>query len=315
MNETDKIVNMAQECMDLSREKRPEVIWLQEIYKRFQNETGIMEKRAADSLLYRKMYFSAPVRPSDTLKIRYWRTGQHVPVNRYDCVMLGRALGMDRQEEEFLIKGYYDKGDHSFGGGKEKYIQETEADLWEQRKKFMSGLVLEYIKKIHPGRRIQMRIARNSMDSGIRHLYYTDAMKYVNIHQRQIDFSVSSHITSINYGSELGRSLRLEGEIPRKTILRHLFIFGMPYISRELISQRLDCLGYLPLKEDHTMTDGGRLDWLLLRLLELYEETCRGMEPEECSQWFQEACRILDKFFEDKGAQSLRFMYFKALRE
>ena len=81
MNEVDKIVNMAQTCVDLSREKRPEVTWIQGIYKRFQEKTGITEKNAADSLLYEKMYCSAPARPSDTLKIRYWRNGQHVPIS------------------------------------------------------------------------------------------------------------------------------------------------------------------------------------------------------------------------------------------
>ena len=313
MNEVDKIVNMAQTCVDLSREKRPEVTWIQGIYKRFQEKTGITEKNAADSLLYEKMYCSAPARPSDTLKIRYWRNGQHVPIDRYECRKRGLALGMSVEEEEFLIKGYLDKSDTIFGIFGEKSAKYEE--LWEKRKNLMSGMVLEYIKKIHPDRRIQLRIARNSMESGIRHLYYTDAMKYVNIKQRQMDLSENSHLASINYGSELGRNLHLEGEIPRKTMVRHILIFGMPYINRALVSERLDSLGYLPFDKDHTMTDGGRLDWLLLEFLGLYEETCQGMEPEECSQWFQEACRILDSFFMEKGFSNLRFMYFKALGE
>lgn len=140
-------------------------------------------------------------------------------------------------------------------------------------------------------------------------------MKYVSASPLQIKLSLDSHITSVNYGSELRRSLCLEGENPRKTMIRHFLIFGIPYISRRRMDERLTAFGYLPLQEEHTMVDGGRLDWLLIRLLELYETSCRGQGPEQCSRWFQDACRKLDGFFKEKGSCNLRFMYFKALKE
>ena len=308
VNEAEKIITLAKECVALSKEERPELAWLKGIYKRFQDNCGIWEKQAADCLTYEKMYSCAPARPSDTLKIRYWRTGRHVPVSRDQCLMLGKALEMNREEMEFLIKSYYDKNDQSFEG-REDY------PVYQKRKELLEDMVMEYLKKIHPGRRRQMRIAKRSLENNVRHLYYMEAMKYVNIRPQQIDLYMDSHITSINYGSELNRSLRLEGEIPRKTMLRHFFIFGMPYVSKELMDERLEAFGYLPLREDHTMTDGGRLDWLVIRLLELYEDICRGQEPEKCSEWFQDACRMLDGYFEEEGQTNLRFMYFKALKE
>lgn len=306
--EAEKIITMARECAALGKEERPELTWLKEIYKRFQENCGIREKQAADSLIYEKMYSCVPAKPSDTLKIRYWRTGRHVPVSREQCVMFGKALDMNGEEMEFLIKSYYDRNDQSFEGREDHPV-------YQKRKELLENLVMEYLKKVHPGRRIQMKISKRSLENNVRHLYYMEAMKYVNIHPQQINLSMDSHITSINYGSELNRSLRLEGEIPRKTMLRHFFIFGMPYVSRELMDERLEDFGYLPLHEEHTMTDGGRLDWLIIRLLELYEETCKGMEPEKCTEWFQDACRILDGFFEEAGETNLRFMYFKALKE
>lgn len=304
----EKLVHLAEECTRLSREERPELIWLKNCYERFRSQYSPMKKHETDSLLFEKMYSRMPQKPSDTLKIRYWRTGRHTPVNREQCLMFEKALDLQEAELDFLIKNYYDRNDQVF--------EENSKDpVYCSRKAQMDRLVQEYLEKIHPGRRIQMRISYSSLKNNVRHLYYMDAMKYISAHAQQIRLSLNSHITSINYGTELGRSLRLVGEIPRKTMLRHLLILGMPYINRDLIDKRLISFGYLPLCETHTQVSGERLDWLLIQLLELYERSCRGMEPEQCSKWFQDACRILDRYFEEHGKNNLRFMYFKALKE
>lgn len=305
----ERLIRLAEECIHLGEKERPELTWLRGIYERFQRRLGHSGKQETDSLLYKKMYSAVPARPSDTLKIRYWRTGRHVPVNREQCLMFGRALEMSEEELDYLIKNYYDRNDRCFEEGEQENL------LYQSRKKQIDRLVEEYLKKIHPGRRIQMKIAKSMLVNNIRHLYYMDAMKYISARSQRIRGAMDRHITSINYGSELGRSLRLIGEIPRKTMLRHILILGMPYISRSLIDERLTAFGYLPLQDEHTLVGGERMDWLLIRLLELYESGCRGLEPEQCSRWFQDACRILDQYFEEKGKNSLRFMYFKALRE
>ena len=304
----EKLVHLAEECIRMSREERPELTWLKKCYERFRKQCYPLKKRETDSLLFEKMYSRMPQKPSDTLKIRYWRTGRHTPVNREQCLMFGKALEMKETELNFLMKNYYDRNDRIF----EEYSKDP---IYLSRKKQMDTLVEEYLEKIHPGQRIQMRISYSSLKNNIRHLYYMDAMKYISAHSQQIRLSLNSHITSVNYGTELGRSLRLIGEIPRKTMLRHLLILGMPYISRELMDERLKAFGYLPLCEAHTQVGGERLDWLLIRLLELYETSCHGMEPDQCSKWFQDACRILDRYFIEQRKNSLRFMYFKALKE
>ena len=51
-----------------------------------------------------------------------------------------------------------------------------------------------------------------------------------------------------------------------------------------------------------------------LGFLELYEENCSGKDPESCSRWFREAYGILDRYLEERGNTSLRFLYFKALK-
>ena len=303
------LLHLANKCIRLSGEERPELTWLKQIYDRFRNRYGISEKGKADSLLYERMYSSVPAKPSDTLKIRYWRTGRHLPVKREQCLLFGRALEMNERELDFLIKGYYDRSDLCFEGDKNGY------PVFRERKALMEGMVMEYLEKVPPAKQLQMGITRRTLENNIRHLYYTDAMKYVKVGALRIKLSLDSHITSINYDSELARSLRLEGEVSRRTMIRHLLILGMPYMSRELMDERLSMLGYLPLKEKHTLADGSRMDWLLIRLLELYEGSCRGQEPKACGKWFQNACRRLDIFFEEKGMHNLRFMYFKALKE
>ena len=63
VNEAEKIITLAKECVALSKEERPELAWLKGIYKRFQDNCGIWEKQAADCLIYEKMYYCAPARP------------------------------------------------------------------------------------------------------------------------------------------------------------------------------------------------------------------------------------------------------------
>lgn len=307
MKERDTLIYYADQCRLLSQSERPEVLWLKEIYERFQKLTGCREKKEADNLIYEKMYFSAPVKPSDTLKIRFWRTGRHVPSNRDICLRFGKALNMTEAELDYLIKGYYDRSDCV-------YEKLTDSVTWRQRKKVMDEMVSEYLQKIHPGELFRLKIPSCSAENNIRHLYFTDALKYVHMYPQYAYSSYQDHITSINYGSELRRNFELTGEVPRRTMIRHLLILGMPFVSREIMDEKLSTLGYLPLTEEHTLTGGERLDWLLIRLLELYENCCTGKEPEECVIWFQEACRILDRYFMEKREENLRFMFFKALK-
>lgn len=109
--------------------------------------------------------------------------------------------------------------------------------------------------------------------------------------------------------------MRFQGEIPRKTMIRHLLLLGLPDMTLEKMNEQLIFFGYLPLREDHTLTGGEYLDWLLIQLLKKYEEI-RLQNPaddEESVSWFRKVCRIMDEYFVKMNKPRLRFMYFKAL--
>ena len=309
MGDTDRVIQFAEECLMRGQEERPELVWLKERYDRFRKKYELLGKQEADRLIFEKMYSNVPQKSSDTLKIRYWRTGHHVPSNREQCLAFGKALDMNPEELDYLLRRYYDRNDMVFDEVSE------ERPEYRERRKLMDALLSEYFQKVHPERLQRMKIPYDAMESNVRHLYYTDALKYVDVTWQKDLQPVERHITSINYGSELNRNFRLLGEIPRKTMLRHLLILGIPFLNRKILDERLVRLGYLPLQENHTLVSGEPLDLLLIRLLELYEECCWGMEPDQCSRWFQAACRTLDKYFWEKGNYNLRFMYFKALKE
>ena len=304
MRKRDCLNKYAEECVRLSKQERTEVLWLKGIYDQFRKEMGSINKQEADNLIYEKMYCVSPAKISETLKIRYWRNGQHVPSNREIGLEFARALDMSQSEREYFVQAYFDRADVVFLDGED-------SALYKERKKQMRNLVMEYLKKTHPEKLYQLKISPNTIEKNIRHLYYTDALKYVQVPN---DFALQYHITSINYGSELIKNLQILGEIPRTTMIRHLIILGMPFISKEIINQRLIQFGYLPLTEEHSLVGGERLDWMIIRLLELYESECRGEEPLYCCRWFQEACRILDEYFAQAGMENLRFMYFKSLK-
>ncbi len=302
-----ELEELAGTCIRLGDGERPEMIWLKERYERFRSVEGIFKKNEADELIYAKMYASLPQKPSDTLKIRYWRTGRHMPLNRSQCVAFGRALDLSEEEQKELLISYGDRCDRAFGTEPE---QETpEGRIYDQRRGRLEELTAEYLDKIHPIRRVRMGVHRQDMKHYLRHFYYTDARAYLVRKDHKIS---EKHLASINYDSEFNRQMLLLGEIPRKTMIRHIFIFAQPFLNRSVVSGYLEEFGYLPLTEKHTTARGSHLDRMILGFLKLYEESCHGMDPAECSAWLQEAYQYLDSYLGEK--EDLRFLYFKALK-
>lgn len=80
MKEQERLIRLAEECLLREGKERPELVWLKGIYERFRADCGLLGKSEADSLIFEKMYSRAPEKASDVLKIRYWRTGRHVPL-------------------------------------------------------------------------------------------------------------------------------------------------------------------------------------------------------------------------------------------
>jgi hypothetical protein len=309
MTDKQELIAIARQCIAMGKRERPELIWLKKIYEDFREKNGGISRAEADRILYREMYGQDPKSDSSILKIRYWRTGHHMPANRSQCLDFGRALGMDEKEERYLLQYYFDRSDRLF---EDEPLCDADYD---KRKNCMEQMVGEYLMNVHPRQRMHLKITKSAMKNSVRHLYFTDALKYIDAVKIPGDESRSKtgHFTSINYDSELSRNMKLLGEVPRKTIIRHILVLGIPYLNRRIIDERLEILGFAPLNEEHTLPGGEHLDWLIIKLFEIYERECRGKTPEECISWFQAACRTLDGYFARKEADHLRFMYFKAL--
>ena len=206
----------------------------------------------------------------------------------------------------YLLQGYFDSCDTFFE-------KDTRDPVYQQRTAQISQLCDGYLRRIPYARLVKMNIPPDQTEHYLRHLYYTDALFYIYSNSSAEDPYKSKHITSNTYNSELKRTLKLLGSIPRKTMIRHLILLGMPDINLEWINQNLKALGYLPLIPDHTLRTGEQFDRMLIRLLKLYEECCKECSDEERRLWMQDNCRLLDRIFKQAEKNNLRFMYFKAL--
>ena len=157
-------MELAEECLDLGKAERPEQQWMEQVYDRFRAENGNLGKAEADQLIFYKMYAAEPVKGSDTLKIRYWRTGRHLPISRGQCLMFGKALQLSEEEGRFLIQGYCDRCDRVF----EAVTQEK---LYLERTALLRNLSKEYLEKVHPARKRQLYHSGANLSQSLRHQY------------------------------------------------------------------------------------------------------------------------------------------------
>ena len=309
MNKLDEAVlngqELAEECIRRSREVRPELDQLNQLYERQKGRYGIFRKADFDRVLAEKMYQDA-ASESAILKIRYWRTGRHVPANREQVLRFGQALDLGAEEQNWLIRSWADKCDSVF------MKSDTKASLYVYRKKAVDGYAREFLDKITPERMFLANVSADNMLPYLRHLYFIEAMDYTAAGESAA--LPGTHSTSVNYDAEFRRHMNLFGEIPRTAMIRHLFLFGAPFLTADLLSERLEQLGYLPLQEDHTGTRGERTDWLIIRLLDHYKEACEGKDPEVCTLWLKRVCREMDYTFVSRGKGALCFLQFKALK-
>lgn len=300
------VMKTALECLDESEEERPEVIWLKDRFDRIRRKYSLGTKMKTDRFVYERMYGHPPRTDTDFLKVRYWRTGKCIPINREQCRLLGNALELSADEMGFLIRGYYDRGGT---------LYRIEEDSGEYRKKCrrMEKLIGKYLESIPEETLAELKIPPTEKQHYFRHLYFTDAFHYVCEPGGKNTAVLSKHISSAHYDTEIRRQIRLLGEIPRKTMIRHLIILGAPELTLEWMNRNLEEFGYLPLREDHTMTGGERLDRLLIRLFREYEKNCISGEKTENRKRLREICRKLDEFYKEQKCMRMRFMYFKSL--
>ena len=283
-----------------------EVVWLREKFDSFGAKYGMARRQDIDQLIFQKMYGRCPDKESQLLKIRYWRTGRHKPQNREQCLELGRALELDEAETLYLLQSYYDGADLIFSEA------DGENPVYQARLRLFGELERQYLANVRPDTLERLEIPWDKPEPFLRHYYFQDALGYVSGVQQE---KKVSHFSSANYVNEFQKSRRLLGEIPRRTILRHLFLMGAPFLSADVMNRHLTALGYAPLSQGHESRWGERLDALILGLLDHYKSECAGKPPEQCRSWLRSTCRELDERLVSADHPELRFLYFKALKD
>lgn len=304
----EKIRILARECVKASQEERPEVRRLKKIYEEQRKFRGL-SRAGMDALIYRRMYGREPEKESSTLKIRYWRTGHHVPVNRDTALAFARALELSPQDASWFLTAWLDKSLDLYPEAPSRQDQ-----IYWQRRLRLETLASAYLCRMSekpPTHLNGIRLMDGALLSNLRHFYYVDALQYIC--QEPSSSFWEKHVYSIRYDMELKRSLKLLGEVPRKTIIRHLIILGLPDLSPDWMNEQLSFFGYLPLCPEHTLTGGEYLDRLLLGLLSAYEELRHKNGPDSAGLWFLNCYRKLDIYFIKCQKNSFRFMYFKSL--
>lgn len=287
-----------------SEQESQERIWIRERFEDVARSQSVGSRGALDRLVFERLYGRQPEKSTEQLTVRYWRTGRHKPQSRELCLALGRALALEETEMAFLLQGYYDSADRVFAPA------DREDPVYRQRREYLARLEEQYLAMAHPLVLEQLRIPWEKAGDYLRHYYVQDARQYVEA-KNKVDGAC--HLNSANYVNEFQHLRFLTGEIPRKTMLRHLFLLLAPFVSREALDQGLTMLGYLPLDARHESRFGERIDFLVLKLLERYQQECVGKAPADCQSWLRRTCRIMDGFLQNRGHPELRFLYFKTL--
>lgn len=305
-----EIIKLAQEVISREPWRRPEADWIQQKVDDLAAAEGIESRAETDSLIYEKMYARAP-KKTDVTKIRYWRTGHHLPASREEALRFAGALQMDERERLYFLQACMEKSDVVY----EKIPDEEAARKeYERRTALMETMISEYIAAVPAHRMFQLDISYENLAAHARHLYCIDALSATAFPENLLKKEVlEQHFCSNNYEAEFLRIRRFLGEIPRRTILRQTLLMGVPYLNRRLVDERLIGLGYLPLTEGHTSPRGALVDDLVIGFLKLYEETCGGEAPLVCRNWVLEQFQRLDRYLLDCRKEEYRIFYFRIL--
>ncbi len=285
---------------------RPENEWLQDKYNRYRHtieteEGKKLTKTQIDERLYQELYHTAPLKYSQITKIRYWRSGIHFPGNFEEAFGFARALRLSEEEIRYFFQVYLEQ--NYFPDEKKR----------EEARALLDSLKIEFQQKIHPSELLRYGIREQDISRSFRMLYFEMASGYVNLSSTTKEGRLNPQ-ESASFGSELMRIQKMKGHFSRKTLIRHLIILGSPFVSVEQMNVWLEILGCAPLQEAHTTASGYRQDLLVIRALELYEQTARGLEPQEGKILLRRILSEMDRTLRRTDMQELCFMYFKALR-
>ncbi len=305
------VIQLANQIIYKEPKRRPEADWVQQIVDRFAKAEGVSGRTETDQLIYKKMYGKA-AKKTDTVKIRYWRTGHHLPSSREEAIRFSKVLQMSQSETIYFLQSYMEKSDLVFDILSN--FEESSDYIYKQRRLLMETMISEYIAKIPISRIVQIGIPYEKLAIYTRHLYCLDALSATSIASSDCQKAIAKdHMSSGNYESEFLRICKLSGEFPRRTMLRHIFLLSIPYLNRRLLDERLNALGYLPLTEGHTNQHSALIDDLIIGFLDLYETFCSGKDPLTCRHWMFEQLSKLDQYLSDIGKDEYRFLNFRIL--
>lgn len=169
----DKMIALAREIVEREPKRRPEADQIQQRADDFARMEGIQSRAEADRLIFEKMYARAPQR-TETTKIRYWRTGRHLPGSRAEALRFADVLRMNEEERRWFLQSYMEKSDVMW----EKVPEENENSRaeYEKRTALMEEMISEYIASVPAHWMVHLGIAYESLTSHVRHLYCTDAL-------------------------------------------------------------------------------------------------------------------------------------------
>lgn len=296
-------------CARASCGPSPEKLWLGEACRQRYRTWGATRLADGDAQLFERVFGRPPATSSDVLRVRYWRTGHSVPSNRQTLLALGTALGLDDEQERYLIQSYFDRSDSVIAAA------EGASPQYLRRRALMDGLRREFLDKIHPIRLSRLGISRQDVDASFRYLFVLESLSYVSgiAYPTDVDAPRLSRLSTTSYATVLHHYVVLQGELRRRDMLRTLIVLMAPFLSRERLDHTLDDLGFLPLTAGHQLPGGGRLDDLLIALLEGYEDECAGTTPEQCQAWLQGHLRRMDQIARQVGADELRLMAYRTV--
>ena len=289
--------------------QRRETLWLQEKYERFRKEQGL-SRAECDRLLYEKTFARPADGASCAQRIRFWRTGRYYPRSRMLYLSFAKALELSPDETKYSLQFWGDMSDRCFS---EKDMDDS---VYQQRTAFLKELSEEFLHKIPPREIEGMCAGGTAAARNLRHIYCVRAAQLTSLPDGMDAASLRSsrHITSATYAGQFAAEMRLMGEISRNTMIRHLFVFSIPFISKELLDERLLFLGYRSLSEENSDRSGNAVDSLWIRILTLYETACSGRSVQECMAWLQEVLAFLDHYFAERMEEGLRVIQFQHLR-
>ncbi len=134
-------------CVALGAEPSFETLWIQKMFDRITVKYGLPGRMETDLFISRRL---GGKDGAVQLKIRYWRTRQHLPGNREQCIQLGKALELSDEEMVILLQRYYDSSDCEFRRDypdvEQSWISSNQHPLYHFRQRFVNDSLERYMQ-------------------------------------------------------------------------------------------------------------------------------------------------------------------------